>query len=438
MDKKFRILASLLTPILATPVIAAACNSKKEQDKNNEKNQKNELMTPQDQGNLNQQDKNEKTDNNQNSESSVNPNETDDEKEKKKIEEEKKKIEEEKKLKEKQEQEDKKNSEVIKGIVKVQEDAFATFHSLQDFLDQINVYAKEEKINNLELAENDKTRMLLEDTNGGKNKIKLKLGSYTFEVSLGKVYKDKVVTKYAINDSNSTIKISSDNKFDDINNTDDKIFVKQIGYSIDSSKNRITISTMPKNTVEVPKHLPLKIKSLKNAFLYLNSDKVLNLDNWNVSNVINMSTMFFSATKFNQDISKWNTKNVTNMIALFSGAENFDKPLNSWNVSKVTDMYQMFFGAHKFNQDLNEWNVSNVTNMEEMFLDATNFNGKIENWNVENVTELFRMFVGATKFSQDLSGWRIKNAAIKKISDNVFNHNYEYKNKVLDAWRKNN
>ncbi|MFZ8225228.1 BspA family leucine-rich repeat surface protein, partial [Mycoplasmopsis bovis] len=74
----------------------------------------------------------------------------------------------------------------------------------------------------------------------------------------------------------------------------------------------------------------------------------------------------------------------------------------------------------------------------EMFLDATNFNGKIENWNVENVTELFRMFVGATKFSQDLSGWRIKNAAIKKISDNVFNHNYEYKNKVLDAWRKNN
>ncbi|UOE64044.1 hypothetical protein MbovWib_02960 [Mycoplasmopsis bovis] len=101
MDKKFRILASLLTPILATPVIAATCKSKKEEDKNNEKNQKNKLMTPQDQGSLNQQDKNEKTDNNQNSESLVNPNETNNE-------EEKKKIEEEKKLKEKQEQEDKK------------------------------------------------------------------------------------------------------------------------------------------------------------------------------------------------------------------------------------------------------------------------------------------------------------------------------------------
>ncbi len=42
MNKKFRILASLLTPILATPVIAAACKSKKEEGKNNEENQKNE------------------------------------------------------------------------------------------------------------------------------------------------------------------------------------------------------------------------------------------------------------------------------------------------------------------------------------------------------------------------------------------------------------
>nr|WP_277735215.1 BspA family leucine-rich repeat surface protein [Mycoplasmopsis bovis] len=109
------------------------------------------------------------------------------------------------------------------------------------------------------------------------------------------------------------------------------VVITQIGY-----EKVIEIDNMPKNTIEVPKHLPLKIKSLKNAFLDLNSDKVLDLDKWNVSNVTNMHTMFFEAKKFNQDISKWNTENVTNMIALFSGAENFDKPLNSWNVSKVT------------------------------------------------------------------------------------------------------
>ncbi len=178
--------------------------------------------------------------------------------------------------------------------------------------------------------------MLLEDTKGGKNKIKLKLGSYTFEVSLGKVYKDKVVTKYAINDSNSAIKTILNNKFDNINKTNDKIFVKQIGYSNDVSKNIITIATMPKNTVEVPKHLPLKIKSLRTAFNGLKSEEVLNIDKWDVSNVTDMYSMFFEAKKFNQDISKWKTKNVRNMIGLFSGADNFNKPLSSWNVLVIS------------------------------------------------------------------------------------------------------
>ncbi len=56
-----------------------------------------------------------------------------------------------------------------------------------------------------------------------------------------------------------------------------RLFIKSKSSKLKSNHNYIT---MPKNTVEVPKHLPLKIKSLKNAFLYLNSDKVLNLDNW--------------------------------------------------------------------------------------------------------------------------------------------------------------
>ncbi len=278
--------------------------------------------------------------------------------------------------------------------------------------------------------------MLLEDAEGGKNKIKLKLGSYTFEVSLGKVYKDKVVTKYAINDSNSAIKTSLNNNFDNINNTDGKIFVKQIGYSKDSSRNRIIIATMPKNTVEVPKHLPLKIKSLENAFLYLNSDKVLNLDNWNVFNVINMSSMFFGAKNFNQDISRWNTENVANMIALFSGAENFNQSLNLWNVSKVINMSEMFDEAKKFNQNLNKWDVSNVIDMESMFRNAKSFNGKIDNWNVQNVDSLSQMFLYAISFQQDLSKWRIKKD-VSKRSRHIFDSTYKFSSQVLEAWKKN-
>ncbi len=412
MDKKFRILASLLTPILATPVIAAACNSKKEQDKN------------------------EKTDNNQNSESPVNPNETGDE-------EEKKKIEEEKKLKEKQEQEDKNNVEKVRKIIEKQKDAFGSFHTQKEFVDQINVYAKDKKINGLTLQnKEDENKPLNVDTDGGKNnKIKLQLGSQKFVAQLGIVLEDAVRTKYYIENNKEKIITDPDGKFSSLKDKNQNVVITQIGYSLkDKSSKRekvIEIHKMPKNTKEVPEHLPLKIKSLKLAFNELNSEEVLNLDKWDVSNVESMETMFFDAKKFNQDISKWKTKNVTNMTGLFSGAHNFNKPLNLWNVSKVTTMTNMFDGASKFNQDLNDWDVSKVINMEEMFRSAESFNGKIGDWNVENVETLDDMFLYATKFQQDLSEWKTKKVKSKRW-DFIFNHTYEYKSKVLKAWMENN
>ena len=41
----------------------------------------------------------------------------------------------------------------------------------------------------------------------------------------------------------------------------------------------------------------------------------------------------------------------------------FNQPLNNWNVSNVRYMDSMFALAKKFNQPLNNWNVSNVENM---------------------------------------------------------------------------
>ena len=46
--------------------------------------------------------------------------------------------------------------------------------------------------------------------------------------------------------------------------------------------------------------------------------------------------------------------------------ENFDG-IELWNVSNVVNMSSMFYGCKNFNQPLNSWNVSNVTNMNKMF-----------------------------------------------------------------------
>ena len=52
----------------------------------------------------------------------------------------------------------------------------------------------------------------------------------------------------------------------------------------------------------------------------------------------------------------------------------FNQPLNNWDVSNVTTMKSMFEECKNFNKSLNDWDVSNVTNMCEMFHECLKFN----------------------------------------------------------------
>src|SRR5690554_4513143 len=150
------------------------------------------------------------------------------------------------------------------------------------------------------------------------------------------------------------------------------------------------------------------VTDMSNMFIVCN---IFNqpLDNWDVSNVTNMSLMFFGSLNFNQDINNWDVSNVTNMNTMFQGATSFNQPLNNWDVSNVTDMSKMFSYAASFNQPLNSWNVSSVTNMNTMFQGATSFNQPLNNWDVSNVTMMISMFAVATSFNQPLDNWNVSN-----------------------------
>ena len=131
-----------------------------------------------------------------------------------------------------------------------------------------------------------------------------------------------------------------------------------------------------------------------------------NIGTWNVSNVTNMSEMFANAG-FNANINAWDVSNVSNMSNMFKGTVLFNKDLGSWDVSSVTDMTGMFNDAIAFNQDLGTWNVSGVTDMSRMFYGATAFNQDIGSWNVSSVTNMFAIFFNATTFNQDLGTWNV-------------------------------
>src|SRR5690606_15867816 len=63
----------------------------------------------------------------------------------------------------------------------------------------------------------------------------------------------------------------------------------------------------------------------------------------------------------------------------------FNQPLNNWDVSNVIEMDWMFTDAIVFNQPLNNWDVSNVVNIDYMFQNAQLFNQDLSNWQLINI-----------------------------------------------------
>ncbi len=130
-----------------------------------------------------------------------------------------------------------------------------------------------------------------------------------------------------------------------------------------------------------------------------------NTSNWNTSSVTQMQAMFFGAASTNPDVSSWNTSSVTNMSSMFYNATLANPNTSNWNTSSVTNMVGMFYRADSANPDVSSWNTSSVVNMNSMFYNATLANPYTSNWNTSSVTNMSRMFSGATSANPDVSNW---------------------------------
>lgn len=145
--------------------------------------------------------------------------------------------------------------------------------------------------------------------------------------------------------------------------------------------------------------------------------QVLATDAPNLSVATSMASMFQSASTFNADISSWDVSNIQDMSGMFFDAAAFNNggvPLNWGNkLANVANMSSMFAAASDFNQDVSAWDVSNVTNMDSMFSNASDFNNGSAplNWGqkTSKVTNMAGMFSYASAFNQDISGWNVSN-----------------------------
>ena len=138
------------------------------------------------------------------------------------------------------------------------------------------------------------------------------------------------------------------------------------------------------------------ITDMSEAFRYLEDAEFCGIENWDVSNVTDMSYMFANCSSFDGDISKWNVANVKNMSAMFNGCKMFEgKGLENWDVSNVEYMNGMFNGCTWLNTNFGKWDVSNVIDMHGMFRYCTQFIGVgLDKWDVSNVDNMLEMFYG--------------------------------------------
>ena len=138
-----------------------------------------------------------------------------------------------------------------------------------------------------------------------------------------------------------------------------------------------------------------------------------NIGKWDTGNVEDMSTMFYMAKSLNQDIGNWDTEKVKNMSMMFSHAALLNRDIGKWKTGNVTNMSGMFDAAVSFNRDIGKWDTGNVENMSSMFREAAAFNQNIGNWITKNVRDMSSMFDYAASFSQDISRWDMKNVPKK-------------------------
>ena len=148
----------------------------------------------------------------------------------------------------------------------------------------------------------------------------------------------------------------------------------------------------------------------------------LALRNWDTSSVTDMSLMFSGCTSMLfADVSGWNTSKVTTMASMFQVGDSWKGNgqlieilgLGNLDVSNVTDMTCMFYGAGQMTTyDIDYWNVSKVESMNHMFCDNFKLRSlDLSSWNVSSLKTIYCMFDDNYKLKTigDVSHWNTSN-----------------------------
>merc|ERR1712176_1212688 len=176
------------------------------------------------------------------------------------------------------------------------------------------------------------------------------------------------------------------------------------------------------------------VNMFKNAYAFNQKISTENIDDWDVSKVIDMTSMFEYATVFNNEDAvgtstttlDWIATHLTKTNSMFKNTQAFSQPIFNVPIDTmkvlliITDMSSMFEDAFAFNNDISIWKVDQVTLFTNMFKGAELFNKEIGSWSVNSGTNFNDMFNGALRFKQNLCNWQGHNLLTSKTNSGTF------------------
>jgi surface protein len=157
--------------------------------------------------------------------------------------------------------------------------------------------------------------------------------------------------------------------------------------------------------------------------------RLLDVEQWGTTAWSSFQAAFFGCDNLNitaTDIP--NLANVKNMQDMFQSCYKLSSVPNigSWNVSEVTNMTSLFFNARMFNENISGWNTAKVFSMQNILSNASAFNQNLGNWNVSLVNSngigLAGNAMSCDNYTATLFGWNASGATSKKIQANGLKH----------------
>ena len=187
-----------------------------------------------------------------------------------------------------------------------------------------------------------------------------------------------------------------------------------IGYYTDEDGNGMyELTFVSENNIEANQNSSY-------LFYYLSNVKEIALDNFDTSQVTNMTRMFYVCKSLTSlDVSKFDTSKVTNMYGMFFMCLSLTSlDVSKFDTSKVTNMYGMFYSCSTLRSlDVSKFDTSKVTNMNGMFSACGNLASlDVSNFDTSRVTDMNGMF----DTCRILTSLDVSNFDTSKVTDMSF------------------